>query len=57
MSGIGGVIGHILANPFYLVKTHFQTRAAKTIAVGYQHEHVGTYRALKNIVQSQGVLI
>lgn len=57
ISGIGGVIGHVLANPFYLVKTHFQTQSAKTIAVGHQHHHVGTFNALNNIIKAQGVFI
>lgn len=56
VSGIGGVIGHVLANPFYLVKTHFQTQSAKAIAVGHQHHHDRTFSALKNIIKAEGVM-
>lgn len=57
VSGTGGVIGHVLANPFYLIKTHLQTQSAVNIAVGHQHDHKGTWNALDTIIKTQGVSV
>lgn len=54
-SGIGGVIGHYLANPLHLVKTHLQAESAKAIEVGFQHQHKGTLKGLKKIYGKSGV--
>lgn len=51
------MIGHYLSNPFYLIKTHLQSESAKAIAVGHQHHHAGTWKALTNIYNETGVSI
>lgn len=53
--GLGGTFGHYFASPFFMVKTHFQSQASKSIAVGYQHNHVGTWQALKTIFSEHGM--
>lgn len=53
--GIGGVIGSGFASPFYLIKTHLQSQAVQTIAVGYQHQHTGMSGALKEIFNKDGI--
>lgn len=55
VSGIGGVVGHYLSNPFFIVKTHLQSKAAKNIAVGHQHEYEGSLQALKKIFNENGI--
>lgn len=56
VSGCGGVIGHYLSNPFYLIKTHLQSESARAIAVGYQHHHDrGTWNTLFNLYNKGGV--
>lgn len=52
---MGGVVGHYLSNPFFMVKTHLQSQAAKSIAVGYQHQHKGSFYALRDILKEYGV--
>ncbi|KRT78878.1 mitochondrial carrier protein [Oryctes borbonicus] len=54
ISGFGGVMGHYLSNPFYLIKTHLQSESAKAIAVGYQHHYEGTWKALTNVYSKGG---
>lgn len=55
IGGLGGVIGQFLASPFFMIKTHLQSQAIKSIAVGYQHDHKGTWAALQTIFKQQGV--
>lgn len=55
VGGAGGVIGQYFASPFFLVKTHLQSQAAQAIAVGYQHQHHGSWNALKKIYRKNGV--
>ena len=55
VGGAGGVIGQYFASPFFLVKTHLQAQAVQAIAVGYQHNHVGTGSALLNMFVKSGV--
>ncbi|KAK9879898.1 hypothetical protein WA026_008400 [Henosepilachna vigintioctopunctata] len=55
VSGMGGVIGHYLSNPFFIVKTHLQSKAAKSIAVGYQHKLTGSFEAMGDILKNHGV--
>lgn len=38
-----------------MIKTHLQSQAAKSIAVGHQHNHEGTWQALIKISREQGV--
>jgi solute carrier family 25 protein 34/35 len=55
VGGTGGVIGQFFASPFFLVKTHLQAQAAQAIAVGYQHNHEGTWNAFRKIFVKNGV--
>ncbi|XP_071551975.1 solute carrier family 25 member 35-like isoform X2 [Panulirus ornatus] len=56
LAGAGvGVIGGFVGSPLYLVKTHLQSQAADTIAVGYQHKHQGIFSAFFNIAQTEGI--
>ncbi|XP_045473109.1 solute carrier family 25 member 35-like [Harmonia axyridis] len=55
VSGMGGVVGHYLSNPFFMVKTHLQSQAAKSIAVGHQHQHKGSFYALRDILKEHGL--
>ncbi|KAK5645019.1 hypothetical protein RI129_006319 [Pyrocoelia pectoralis] len=55
VGGLCGVLGGCTGSPLYLVKTHLQGQAAKEIAFGHQHNHEGTWKALKNIYKTQGV--
>ncbi|XP_008198494.2 solute carrier family 25 member 35 isoform X1 [Tribolium castaneum] len=55
VGGTGGVVGQYFASPFFLVKTHLQSQAAKAIAVGHQHEHEGTWSAFKKIYHTSGI--
>lgn len=56
ISGTGGVLGHLLANPFFITKTHLQAQAVESIAVGYQHHHQSLTDAFKTIYKKEGVL-
>ncbi|KAJ4434159.1 hypothetical protein ANN_16479 [Periplaneta americana] len=38
------------------VKTHLQSQAADSVAVGYQHQHAGSASALRKIYQEGGVV-
>ncbi|XP_060528398.1 solute carrier family 25 member 35-like [Cylas formicarius] len=55
VTGVGATIGQYLCNPFFLVKTHMQAQAASQIAVGFQHNHEGSWKALKIIYEGYGV--
>ncbi|KAF2880648.1 hypothetical protein ILUMI_25542 [Ignelater luminosus] len=55
LGGVCGMLGQLCANPLYLIKTQIQAQAAKNIAVGYQHQHSGTWMALKTIYQRHGI--
>lgn len=53
--GSGGVVGAYLSSPFYMVKTQLQSKAAQSIAVGYQHKHNSMTAALKDIYKQNGI--
>lgn len=56
IAGAGvGVIGGFFGSPLYLVKTHLQSQAVESIAVGYQHNHQGVMSALQNIAKQEGL--
>lgn len=55
-SGIGGVIGHITANPLFIIRTQMQSKSAEAISVGTQHSHQSTASALKDIFKKHGIL-
>ncbi|XP_076634934.1 solute carrier family 25 member 35 [Colletes latitarsis] len=56
VSGTAGSIGAILGSPFYMLKTQLQSQSAQTIAVGYQHNHLGTWRAFKSLWKEGGII-
>ncbi|EFN79786.1 solute carrier family 25 member 35 isoform X1 [Harpegnathos saltator] len=55
VSGTAGCVGAVLGSPFYLVKTQLQAQSAKSIAVGYQHDHSGSWDAFKSLWKEGGV--
>lgn len=55
-SGIGGVIGHLAANPLFIVRTQMQSKSAEVISVGHQHNHQSTAGALKEIFNKHGLV-
>nr|CAD7607498.1 unnamed protein product [Timema genevievae] len=48
-------LGRFISSPFFMVKTHLQAQAAKSVAVGHQHAHSGMTRAFLNIYKEHGV--
>ncbi|XP_063232893.1 solute carrier family 25 member 35-like [Bacillus rossius redtenbacheri] len=53
---VSGCAGAFAGSPFYLVKTHLQSQAAGSIAVGHQHSYAGgSFRALAGIYRRHGV--
>ncbi len=61
VSSLGGVVGAVLANPFFLVKCQLMTRskmgsaAAGRTVVGFQHPHRNTAEAFRALYSSTGV--
>ncbi|XP_060528397.1 solute carrier family 25 member 35-like [Cylas formicarius] len=55
VTAVGGVIGQFLSSPLFLIKTHLQSQAVKTIAVGHQHHHDGFVSALITIYKANGI--
>ncbi|XP_040929645.1 solute carrier family 25 member 35 [Betta splendens] len=53
---LAGVVGAVMGSPIYLVKTHLQSQAASSIAVGHQYKHQGMVHALAAIYREHGVL-
>lgn len=54
-SAFCGAAGAFFGSPLFLIKTQLQSQAAKSIAVGFQHGHSGTWRAVKDIFEAHGV--
>ncbi|GAB6019783.1 hypothetical protein CHUAL_001331 [Chamberlinius hualienensis] len=52
---VAGCFGGAVGSPMYLVKTHLQSQAASSIAVGHQHNHQSTSSALYKIFCDHGV--
>jgi len=51
-----GAFGGAICSPFFLVKTHLQSKANEiSIAVGHQHKHEGMLKALQSIYKAHGV--
>uniref|UniRef100_UPI00358F1242 solute carrier family 25 member 34-like isoform X1 n=1 Tax=Myxine glutinosa TaxID=7769 RepID=UPI00358F1242 len=50
-----GLAGAALASPFYLVKTQLQVQTSSSIAVGFQHNHMGMVSALTGIRRREGL--
>jgi len=54
---ISGVMGALACNPFEVIKTRLQSKAAKSIEVGYQHSYQNSFLfAVRNLVQREGIL-
>ncbi|XP_028322621.1 solute carrier family 25 member 35 [Gouania willdenowi] len=51
-----GVVGALMASPIYLVKTHLQSQATSSIAVGHQYKHEGMVHALVAIYKKHGLV-
>ncbi|XP_062575068.1 solute carrier family 25 member 35-like [Saccostrea cucullata] len=52
---LAGGIATWVGSPFYLVKTHLQSKAVQDIAVGYQHAHESMTHGLLSIYRSSGL--
>ena len=50
-----GVLGSFLGSPFYLVKTHLQSKSGTYIAVGHQHDHASMTEGFKSIFSKHGI--
>ncbi|XP_069700644.1 solute carrier family 25 member 35-like [Periplaneta americana] len=55
VGAFAGCAGAYSGSPFYLVKTHLQSQASESVAVGFQHAHTGSFSALKKIYQEGGI--
>ncbi|KAJ8266089.1 hypothetical protein GJAV_G00125750 [Gymnothorax javanicus] len=53
---VAGVVGAVMGSPIYLVKTHLQSQAASSIAVGHQYKHRGMLHAFAAIHREHGIL-
>ncbi|XP_017754173.1 PREDICTED: solute carrier family 25 member 35-like isoform X1 [Eufriesea mexicana] len=56
LTGTSGCIGAVLGSPFYMVKTQLQAQSAQSIAVGYQHNYLGTWYAFKSLWKEGGIV-
>ncbi|KAF4072771.1 hypothetical protein AMELA_G00251220 [Ameiurus melas] len=53
---VSGVVGAVVGSPIYLVKTHLQSQAMSSIAVGHQYQHQGMIHALLVIHREHGIM-
>lgn len=53
--GLSGVIGATVACPLYMIKTQIQATSHGRYAVGFQHNHAGTFEALAGIYRTHGI--
>ncbi|KAJ3589924.1 hypothetical protein NHX12_010764 [Muraenolepis orangiensis] len=49
-----GVAGGVAGSPIYLVKTHLQSQATSSIAVGHQYQHRSMVHAIASICREHG---
>ncbi|XP_077296957.1 solute carrier family 25 member 35-like [Arctopsyche grandis] len=52
---LAGAAGALVGSPFLLIKTQLMSYSHISIAVGYQHGHNSTFKALKQIYNKQGL--
>lgn len=52
--GLTGVAGASLGCPLFMVKTQIQTSSVGQYAVGFQHNHTGTWDALRTAYRTAG---
>ncbi|XP_071446189.1 solute carrier family 25 member 35-like [Hetaerina americana] len=55
IGALAGCAGSFTGSPLYLVKTHLQSQATGSIAVGHQHQHSGMGQALMGIYKQYGI--
>ncbi|XP_015606817.1 solute carrier family 25 member 35 isoform X2 [Cephus cinctus] len=56
LTGTAGAFASVVGSPLYMLKTQMQTQsAAQSIAVGYQHQHTGTWSAFKHLWKEGGI--
>ncbi|CAG0884673.1 unnamed protein product [Cyprideis torosa] len=59
--GLAGVVGAVIASPFFMVKTRLQSKIAQQTAgstwAGHQHEIQGTWSALVTAYQVEGGIL
>lgn len=53
---LAGSVGACVGSPFYMVKTHLQSKSVQQIAVGYQHDHQSMRGAFRSVYSEGGVL-
>ncbi|XP_041378288.1 solute carrier family 25 member 35-like [Gigantopelta aegis] len=53
---MAGCVGSAVGSPFYMIKTHLQSKAAKEIAVGHQHSHESMSHGLIVIYKQFGII-
>lgn len=56
VGAVSGCVGACVGSPFYMVKTHLQSKSVEKIAVGYQHHHNGMIRAFSAIFREGGIM-
>lgn len=54
--GIGGTFGKALASPFNMLRNQLQSASVKSIAVGYQHQHLGFVQAFSKTYKAHGIV-
>lgn len=52
---VTGLIGSIVASPFFLIKTQIQAQSPGSTAVGFQHNYTGTLNAFTTIYARHGL--
>lgn len=52
---LAGAVSAVAASPFAMIKTHLQSRASHSIAVGTQHSYSSTSSAVHSIVRAHGI--
>ncbi|XP_022339486.2 solute carrier family 25 member 35-like [Crassostrea virginica] len=51
---LAGSMGASIGSPFYMIKTHMQSKAAQEIAVGHQHPHESMFHGMKSVFHDHG---
>eukprot|EP00794_Sanderia_malayensis_P015113 gene15113-16669_t len=52
---VSGCIGAFFGSPMYMIKTHLQSEATASIAVGAQHHYKGLANAISAVLQEHGI--
>ncbi|XP_048747663.1 solute carrier family 25 member 35-like [Ostrea edulis] len=51
---LAGCLGASIGSPFYMIKTHMQSKAAQQIAVGHQHPHESMLHGMRSVFRDHG---